>query len=151
MAETKRFHIVIAEDNYADVILVREAFKMHGLEPEVAVITDGEEAIRHFRSLDLDSRSTVPDLVLLDMHLPKHDGTAILAAIRSTNRCAETPVIVMTSSDLPYGWQNSKKHAALYYFHKSSSLTEFMNLGLIVRRILSETKSPVDTGRTGGM
>jgi CheY-like chemotaxis protein len=134
--ETPTFEIVLAEDNPADVTLVREALKEHGLECVLHVIQDGEQAIAFVESLDRDPNKPRLDLLLLDMHLPKRDGDEILERLRCTERYARTPVVVMTSSDSPQDHENAQKHAALHYFKKPLSLGEFMELGAIVRAIL---------------
>ena len=140
MQETKHFHIVIAEDNHADIALVREALKTHRIESHLVVISDGAEVIQYFRGLDLDSRSPAPDLVLLDMHLPKYDGEEILNALRSTERIAQTPVLVMTSSPATELKRVAQKHAALHYFTKPTTWTEFAELGNIVASLLQRSK-----------
>jgi CheY-like chemotaxis protein len=140
MAGTKRFQIVVAEDNHADIALVREALKTHGVDSELVVISDGAEVIRYFRGLDLNSHSLAPDLILLDMHLPKYDGEEILSALRSTERIAQTPVVVMTSSQAPEFEKVAQKHAALHYFKKPTTWEQFSELGIIVRRLLESGK-----------
>ena len=141
MLDAKRFHIVIAEDNHADVTLVQEALKLHGVSCEIAVIGDGAEAIRYFLTLDLDSRAPVPDLVLLDMHLPKYDGNDILKALRSSERAAQTPVIVITSSSTAEVEQLAQQRGALHYFKKPCDWEEFAKLGAIVQNLL-EKRNP---------
>jgi CheY-like chemotaxis protein len=141
MAETKRCLIVVAEDNRADIVLVEQALKIHGVDCELVIITDGAEAIRYFGGLDLNSGSPVPNLVLLDMHLPKYDGEDVLNALRSTERTAQTPVIIMTGSTASDVEKVAEKHAALHYFTKPSTWTEFSDLGAIVRNLLEGRKA----------
>jgi CheY-like chemotaxis protein len=154
MAGTKRFQIVVAEDNHADIALVREALKTHRVDSELVVISDGAEAIRYFRGLDLDSHSPAPDLILLDMHLPKYDGEQILSALRSTERIAQSPVVVMTSSQAPEFEKVAQKHAALHYFKKPTTWEQFSELGIIVRHLLESGKPyqgrSSSTGSTAG-
>jgi CheY-like chemotaxis protein len=140
MAEKQRYQILVAEDNQADVTLVHEALRHHGLDCEINLIGDGARVIDYLRGLDLNSHCVAPDLLLLDMHLPKCDGEDILKALRSTERSAQTPVVVMTSSTASELEKLAQKHAALHYFRKPSSWGEYMHLGNIVRNIL-ETKS----------
>ena len=137
---SKRFHIIIAEDNRADVTLVREALKLHRVDCEMGVINDGAEAIRYFRALDLDCRLRVPDLVLLDMHLPKHGGEDILKALRSTQRIARTPVVLMTGSSSPAIEEVAQKHAVLYCFFKSCDWEEFAQVGAVVHSLLERDR-----------
>src|ERR1700730_1557125 len=133
--------IVLAEDNPADVTLVRMALRDAGLDCALRVIEDGEQAIAFIQALDADPRETAVDLLLLDMHLPKRGGEDILKCLRSTEHYAQTPIIVITASDSPQDHDSAQKHAAIHYFRKPASLAEFMQLGMIVRDILSRKKS----------
>ncbi len=124
--------ILIAEDNPADVLLVREAFRQAALACSIVLVEDGEQAIDFIDALD-----RAPTSSRIDMHLPKRDGVEILRRLRSTRFHAETPVVVMTSSDSPDNYQNAGKHAALHYFRKPMNLDGFIELGVIVRDILA--------------
>jgi len=125
-------HILLAEDNPADVFLVREALRRQEIECEIRVIADGEEAISFIDGLDADLKSPALDLLLLDLHLPKRDGEAVLNHLRASERSGQTPVIVLTSSESQTERQNVERHADVHYFRKPSSLNEFMELGEIV-------------------
>lgn len=156
MAESNPFHIVVAEDNHADVILIQEALALHRVQCEMDVISDGAEAIRYFLALDINFRSPAPDVVLLDMHLPKYDGEEILKALRSTQRTAETPVIIMSSASIAEVERVMQKETALHYFRKSSRWEEFAQVGAIVQNLLelrklshSETNPIGSTDRVG--
>jgi CheY-like chemotaxis protein len=132
-----RFNILLAEDNPADITLVRRALKSHGVDCELHVIQDGAEAIQWITNLDQAPNAPVLDMMLLDMHLPKHDGPEILRCLRSTENYAQTPVIVMTSQDSKAVAGQASRNAAMCYFRKPSSLDEFMELGAIVKTLLS--------------
>lgn len=129
--------IVLAEDNSADVMLVRMALKSSGLNCEVRVLDDGDKAVTFLEEVDANPAAGPIDLLLLDMHLPKRDGEDILNRLFSSDRYAQTPVVVMTGSDAPCDRERAQKHAALHYFRKPSSLAEYMQLGVIVRNLLS--------------
>lgn len=129
--------ILLVEDNAADVALVREAFKEHGISCGLSVVRDGAEAIRFIERLDEDRREPPLDLLLLDMHLPKRHGGDILKRLRSTERYAQTPVIVMTGSTSRQDEEVANKNAALHYFRKPSNAAQFLELGAIVKEILS--------------
>lgn len=129
--------ILLAEDNAADVALVREALQEHSVSCALHVVKDGAEAIGFIERLDEDRREPRLDLLLLDMHLPKRDGEDILRRLRSTERYAQTPVIVMTASTSPRDQEAAEKHAALHYFRKPSSAAQFLKLGAIIEDILS--------------
>ncbi len=132
--------ILLAEDNAADVGLVREALKEHGVDCGLHIVKDGAQAIAFLNQVDQDPKWPRLDLLLLDMHLPKHDGEDILKRLRSTERYAQTPVIVMTSSLSPHDERTAERHAALHYFRKPSSLMQFLELGGIVKSVLTSRK-----------
>jgi CheY-like chemotaxis protein len=150
------FEILIAEDNPADVALVREALKAHNIDCVLHVLRDGEQALALLDSLDRDPNVPRVDLLILDMHLPKHDGEEILKRLRSTERYAQTPVIVMTSYPSNSIEANATKHAAMFYFRKPSTLEELSELGSMVRNVLAtqdrggHQAPPLGSGTAGG-
>lgn len=137
--QDRPYHILLAEDSAADVGIVRIALRDQNLDHVLHVARDGQEAIAFIEKADNDSKAPGPDLLLLDMHLPRYNGEQILQRLRSTERYAQTPVVVMTSSDAPEDQDRAEKHAALFYFRKPSRLQEFIQLGAIVRDILTRT------------
>lgn len=130
--------IVLAEDNPADVGLVREALREHNVHHELRVIADGEEALTFIDQLDRDSRLPCPDILLLDLHLPKHDGDEILRHLRASERCGQTPVVVLTSSDFKWERRSVESESTLHYFRKPISLSQFMQLGRIVKEVIGD-------------
>ena len=134
--ENGPYHILLAEDSAADVGLVRLALRDQNFDHILHVARDGEEAIAFIENADSDSKAPGPDLLLLDMHLPRYNGDQILQRLRSTERYAQTPVVIMTSSFAPEDQARAEKHAARFYFRKPSRLDEFIQLGVIVRDIL---------------
>lgn len=143
---TTKPKILLAEDNAADVFLVKEALKESQIDCNLCVIGDGEAVLDFIDRIDASTHVEPLDLVLLDFHLPKRDGAEILKHLRSSERSGQTPVVMFASSDSPTDQQaeQAEKDAPLYYFHKPSSLSDFMKLGGIVRNILDKHKP---TGR----
>jgi CheY-like chemotaxis protein len=148
MTQATPCEILLAEDNAADVALVREALKEHDVYCDLRIARDGAEAIAFIQSLDSTSHQGCPDLLLVDMHLPKHDGPDILRALRSTERCARTPVIVMSSSPAPADWEVEEKQV-IHYFRKPSTLSEFLELGGMIKEILAGRRSRHSHGGEG--
>ncbi len=134
---TKVVHILLAEDNDGDVFLVRRALEKQGLQHELTVARNGEEAI-HILDTTGSNGSEVPDLIVLDLNLPKVDGTQVLARIRKTDSLRRTPVIILTSSDSPKDRESALELGANLYFRKPTDLQSFMHLGEVVERILRE-------------
>jgi CheY-like chemotaxis protein len=129
-------YILLAEDNPADVLLVREALEDRALNCELQVITDGQRVVQFIEQIDSDHALPCPQLVLLDLHLPKRNGEEILKSLRASERCGQTPVVILTASESPDDEANATRHAALHYFRKTTSLEEFMKLGDVVHDIL---------------
>ncbi|MGH9627396.1 MAG: response regulator [Bryobacteraceae bacterium] len=133
---TERVSILLAEDNPADVFLVREALTERGLNFELVVVTDGEEASRTIQHLDSNENLQCPNLVLLDLNLPKKDGEEILRQMRQSRRCREIPVVILTSSDSPKDRAVTESLGATRYFRKPSNLDDFMQVGGILDEVL---------------
>jgi len=129
-------HILLAEDNIADVMLVREALTAHHVESTLHVVKDGEEALDFVATMGETGSAPCPDLVLLDMNLPKADGATVLAALREHRACAATPVIVVSSSNSPKDRSQMTALGVTHYFRKPPDFDEFMKLGEVVRRVL---------------
>ncbi len=86
-------HVLLVEDNEADVILLREALREGGVDLDLTVAQDGEQAMAGLRDGD-----GLPDLVLLDLNLPRKDGREVLAEIKSDSALRSIPVVVLTTS-----------------------------------------------------
>jgi DNA-binding response OmpR family regulator len=131
-----RRQVLIVEDSLADVTLIRMAMKKAGISAVIQVVDDGEEAVRLFEKADLDSTVPCPDLVILDLNLPRFKGSEVLRRLRASARCANVPVLVVTSSDSSDDREQMNKLGANGYFRKPSELSEFMKLGQVARGLL---------------
>jgi two-component system, chemotaxis family, response regulator Rcp1 len=85
--------ILLVEDSHDDAVLIREAFREANEAHELRVASDGEEALTLLRG-----EEPLPDLVLLDLNLPKLDGHGLLAHLKADPRLRRIPVVVLTSS-----------------------------------------------------
>jgi chemotaxis family two-component system response regulator Rcp1 len=124
---------LLAEDNDGDVFLVRRALEKRGLAHELTVAHNGEDALVWLHGHV--EKEIVPELILLDLNLPRIDGGQLLSHIRKSDSFARTPVIVLTSSDSPMDRQMAMELGANLYFRKPTDLASFMDLG----RIIEET------------
>lgn len=127
--------ILVVEDSEPDVFLVREALEQAGLTVELRVLDDGEKAVDFIESIDRKEESR-PNLVLLDLNLPKKSGGQVLERIRRSPACGQVPVMILTSSDSPADKAQANQLGATEYFRKPSVLAEFMRLGPRVRELL---------------
>ncbi len=127
--------VLIVEDSAADIGLLREVFQEHRVNCEVTVVINGERAIQFVDEIDAGER-TCPDLILLDLNLPKRPGKDVLKRIRESKVCGQAPVVILTSSDN----QRDKDDVAPFhpsrYVRKPSGFDEFMQLGELFKRML---------------
>jgi chemotaxis family two-component system response regulator Rcp1 len=135
---TKTIHILLAEDNDGDVFLVRRALEKQGLDHELTVARNGEEALRLLERAGRDPDFEPPDLIVLDLNLPKVDGAQVLLRIRKSTALGAIPVIILTSSDSPKDRESALELGANMYFRKPTDLQSFMHLGEVVATILRE-------------
>jgi CheY-like chemotaxis protein len=138
--------IFIAEDNPADVYLLRIAFQDadHG-DVELIVANDGEEALDLVANKGQFCQAPKPDLIVLDLNLPRNDGADVLRFIRQYDQYDGVPVVVLTSSDSPRDRESVVKLGANCYLTKPSDLEAFMGLG---KTLLSYARHP---GSSRGM
>jgi CheY-like chemotaxis protein len=124
------------EDSKADVFLMREAIQKSEIDADIDIVRDGHEATRYFDSADADQNACVPDLILLDMNLPKRSGDEVLKHLRAGQRCKSVRVLIVSSSDGPHERRAVETFGVAGFFRKPSSYAEFMKLGLIVDLLL---------------
>lgn len=94
----KPIHILMVEDNEGDVVLARTALQTAKLRNDLHVVPDGVEAVAYLRRQGGYAAAPRPDLILLDLNLPRKDGREVLAEIKSDPDLRSIPVVVLTSS-----------------------------------------------------
>lgn len=134
----KRVCILLVEDNPADAGLVREALEENGVLGELVVANDGERAILLIDDISAEL-TPCPHLVILDLSLPKRSGREVLEHIRSNPKCGGVPLVVLSSSDSRIDREDAARLGATRYIRKPSRLEEFLSLGSIFRKMLSDS------------
>jgi two-component system, chemotaxis family, response regulator Rcp1 len=119
--------VLIVDDNPADVALIREALtgSKHG--SQIESVGDGVEAMAFLNRRDKFSNATRPDLVILDLNLPKKDGLAVLAAMKAAPSLRRIPVVIFSTSELRKDVVRSYEVGANCYVRKPGNLNEFFS------------------------
>ena len=114
--------ILMVEDNPADVRLTREAFKDAKVLNKMSVVGDGEAALAFLRRQGRYADAPRPDLILLDLNLPKKDGREVLEEIKSDPDLRRIPVVVLTTSE------DQRDVLKAYDMHVNAYITKPVNL-----------------------
>jgi two-component system, chemotaxis family, response regulator Rcp1 len=133
----RRWQILIAEDSKSDVFLIRQAIQKSGIDAHVHVVDDGERTVKFFERAEAEATAPCPDLILLDINMPRYKGGDILRRLRASPRCANALVVIVTSSDSQRDRDEMNALGADGYFRKPSEFAEFMKLGHLVREVLA--------------
>lgn len=134
-------HIMLAEDNPADVLLVGEALDLYQLSAVLHILNDGEKAFEFIQNTERDEFAPCPALALLDLNLPRKSGLEILARIRQSPKFKDIPVVIITSSDSPKDREETARLGANRYFRKPSGYEDFLKLGEVVQEVIEEQQA----------
>lgn len=119
-------HILLVEDNPGDVRLTKEALRGAKVANDLRVVGDGEAAINYLRRRGPYVDAPRPDIVLLDLNLPRLDGREVLADIKSDPDLAKIPIIILTSSSAERDINSAYELHANCYISKPVDFTEFI-------------------------
>jgi CheY-like chemotaxis protein len=134
----KFLNILVAEDNRADVLLIKEALLTHAIPHELQLMHDGAQAMRFLSTMGKPEGGPCPDVVLLDINLPKVEGWDVLREFRKHPNCITTPVIIMSSSDATKDQEKMAAMNVTRYFQKPSDFDQFMKLGQVILEVAGE-------------
>jgi two-component system response regulator len=119
--------ILIVDDNPADVALVREALTGSKHHSQLNSVADGVEALAFLNCRDKYVNATRPDLVILDLNLPKGDGLAVLAAMKAGPELRRIPVVIFSTSQLHKDIVRAYEMGANCYVNKPGNLADFFS------------------------
>jgi len=119
---------LLVEDNPGDVRLTQEALKNHKVQNNLHVVTDGEEAMDFLRRQGKHKNAPRPDIILLDLNLPRKDGREVLAEIKSDPDLKTIPVVIITSSEAEQDIVKSYNLNANCYVTKPVDLDQFIKV-----------------------
>lgn len=124
----KEVRILLVEDNEGDIVLTMEALKEAKIRNEIDVVKDGEAALQFLRKAGVYTEASTPDLIFLDINLPKIDGMEILSIIKNDEQLKVIPVIMLTTSDAERDIMKSYYNHANCYITKPVDLDKFMSI-----------------------
>lgn len=124
----KTVDVLLVEDNVADADLVREAIEGGKLIINLNVVRDGEEAMEYLRAQGRFKNATRPDLVLLDLNLPKKDGREVLREVKADPDLSSIPIVVLTTSAADEDILHSYKLHANAYIEKPVEFESFIKI-----------------------
>ena len=125
----RQIEVLLVEDDPGDVMMTREAFQDYKLRNELHVVSDGAEAMAFLRQEGEYAGRPRPDLVLLDLNLPRMDGRQVLEAIKSDPELASIPVVVLTTSE------NEDDVLRSYSLHANAYVTKPVDFEQFIRVI----------------
>jgi CheY-like chemotaxis protein len=137
-AGEQKLHILLIEDNPADVELLRRALRGAQLDCKLTLLEDGAEALAFLQQLETASDGSSPDLTVLDLNLPKNDGVEVLQAMRASPVFGSAPIAVLSSSASPRERARIEQFGVGRYITKPADLDEYMRIGFILKELLSE-------------
>lgn len=124
----KEIEILLVEDNPGDIRLVREALGECGMNHQLEVVTDGVAALEYLRRQKSSLNGFLPDLMLLDLNLPKKDGREVLMEIKRDAKLRRLPVVIFSSSEAEADILGSYDHHANCYISKPLDLDAFIEV-----------------------
>ncbi|MCM5529815.1 response regulator [Parasegetibacter sp. NRK P23] len=141
--QTDEIKILLVEDNEGDVILTLEALKEGRIKNSVNVVRDGEQAIFYLDKKEGYADAITPDIILLDINLPRIDGLEVLSYIKQSESLKTIPVVMLTTSSSRNDIQSAYASYANCYITKPVDFNKFMDvIGSIEHFWISLVKLP---------
>ena len=127
-AAVRPITVLMVEDDPDDVYLTQEALRSGRLQITMQVVSDGASAMQYLRGEQEYAGSRRPDLVLLDLNLPRMDGREVLAAIKEDPEFSDIPVVILTTSEAEEDIASSYRHHANCYISKPVGIDKFRSV-----------------------
>ncbi len=118
------YHVLLVDDDAGDIALITEAFGAHQASVQLHIASDGVEAVAFLRREYGNAGAPRPDLILLDLNMPRMDGREVLLVVKNDSDLRTIPVVVFTTSDRPDDITSSYIHHANAYVTKPLDLDE---------------------------
>jgi CheY-like chemotaxis protein len=122
----KPIHILLVEDNEGDVLLIKEAFQEASIVNNISTVNNGEKAIQFLGKSAPYEDEMSPDLILLDVNLPRKNGYEVLEYVKTNDRLKQIPVIILTTSADDKDILKSYKNYANCFITKPVNVDDFL-------------------------
>lgn len=143
MQSEDTIEVLLVEDSPADARLTQEAFRDGKIRNSLRVVTDGAQALAYLRREPPFQDAQRPDLVLLDLNLPKVDGREVLRRIKSDPALQTIPVVVLTTSEAEEDVAKAYEYHANCYVRKPVDLERFLQIVAVIENFwLTVVKLP---------
>ncbi|WP_063000862.1 response regulator [Nocardia mikamii] len=119
--------VLLVEDDPADELITREAFEHNGIDSDVRVVRDGREALDFLYRRDIHHSAPRPDLILLDVNLPREQGKQVLGTIKADPGLAVIPVVALTTGTVEEEMLDWYRHRADTCVSRSAHLDQFVS------------------------
>jgi len=130
----RRINVLLVEDDEGDIVLTERALEGEAYVPTMHVVKDGVEAMWFLKQLGEYAEAPRPDLILLDLNMPRKDGREVLAEIKRDPKLCSIPVVVLTTSDSDQDRQDMYNQHANCYVTKPVALRDFMGIVKEIRK-----------------
>ncbi len=124
----KIIEILLVEDSPGDIRLTKEALKEYKIINKLNVVNDGQEAMDYLHKKDKYRDAMTPDIILLDLNLPKKDGREVLAEIKNSEALKRIPIVILSTSDNEDDILDAYKNYANCYITKPIDLDQFVKV-----------------------
>ncbi|MGW4792320.1 response regulator [Nonomuraea sp. NPDC004297] len=132
MTEWRPIDVLLVEDDQGDILLTKEAFDLNKVRNRLNVVNDGEQAMAYLRQEEGYADATRPDLILLDLNLPRMSGMEVLREVKADAELRTIPVVVLTTSEAEEDILHSYRLHANAYVAKPVDFEQFIR---VVRQI----------------
>ncbi|WNI14468.1 response regulator [Actinacidiphila sp. ITFR-21] len=137
--QARTYSVLLVEDDPADALLVEDALSEGGLARSLTHVGDGLEALAHLR----DTAKERPDLIVLDLNMPRMNGRELLAVLRDDDELGSIPLVVLTTSAAPDDITDAYQKHANAYVTKPVNLDDFLRAVQRIDAFFLDTSAPL--------